>query len=81
MACAINRAWVNIAHNVPDAVVLLQEHDSLPGETREELWPATKPLIREQFMRVVIPYRDSLVIPPDLKTSRKSWGDMEKEAW
>lgn len=81
VACAINRAWVNIAHNVPDAVVLLQEHDSLPGETREELWPATKPLIREQFNRVVIPYPEPLVIPPSLKTSRVSWGDMKSEEW
>lgn len=81
VACAINRAWANVEANVKGALVLLQEHDSIVGETLVSQWAEVKPQIREQFMRVVIPYDDPLVIPPDLKSSAVSWGDMEKEQW
>jgi DNA polymerase I-like protein with 3'-5' exonuclease and polymerase domains len=86
VACAINRAMVNIddgidAGQLPNTEFLMQQHDSLVGQTRAELWPAAKPLIKAAFERVVIPYPDPLVIPPDLKTSTTSWGNMEKEKW
>lgn len=81
VACIANRVALNIQNNVPDAVLLLQEHDSLVGETEITKWDATAPLIREQFMKVVVPYPEPLIIPPSLKTSPKSWGDMEGESW
>ena len=82
VACAINRAMVNIADGqLPGTEFLMQQHDSLVGQTRAELWPQVKPLIKAAFERVVIPYEDPLVIPPDLKTSRTNWGTMEKEPW
>ena len=80
IACAINRALINL-RKVPNAQLLLNEHDSTVGQTPEERWAATKPLVRAAFMDVVIPFEEPLVIPPELKTSLKSWGDMEKEGW
>jgi len=81
VAHILNRVIIGIHDNVPEAVLLLNEHDSLVGETLLTRWAAVKPQIREQFMRVVVPYPDPLIIPPDLKTSTRSWGHMEKEAW
>lgn len=81
VACVANRVALNVLHNVPAATLLLQEHDSLVGATPVELWPETQPLIREQFMRVVVPYPEPLVIPPSLKVSTRSWGEMEGESW
>lgn len=79
VACIANRVALNIQSNVPDAILLLQEHDSLVGETEVAKWDATAPAIREQFMMVTVPYPDPLVITPSLKVSAKSWGDMEED--
>lgn len=81
VACIANRVALNIWRNVPAALLLLQEHDSLVGETEIEKWDATAPLIREQFMRVVVPYPDPLIITPSIKVSSLSWGDMEESEW
>lgn len=78
VAIIANKVALNIRHNVPTAILLLQEHDSLVGESIITEWDTTAPLIREQFMRVVVPYPDPLVITPSLKTSAISWGDMEE---
>lgn len=81
IACVANRVALNIKYNVPAAPLILQNHDSLVGYTMVEEWDATAPLIREQFMKVVVPYPEPLIIPPSLKTSRVSWGDMQGESW
>jgi DNA polymerase I-like protein with 3'-5' exonuclease and polymerase domains len=81
IACVANRVALNVHHNVKDAELLLQNHDSLVGQSRIELWDAASAQIREQFMAVTVPYEDPLVIPPSLKTSPKSWGDMSEEEW
>lgn len=86
VACAINRAMVGIddeikAGRLPGTEFLMQQHDSLVGQTLSEQWAAAKPVIRERFLAVTIPYPDPLVIPPDLKTSTAHWGDMQKEKW
>lgn len=81
VACIANRVALNIENNVPNAELILQEHDSLVGQTKIELWEATAPQIREQFLRVVVPYPEPLVIAPSVKTSEKSWGDMKEDEW
>jgi DNA polymerase I-like protein with 3'-5' exonuclease and polymerase domains len=86
VACAINRVMDNIDRNVVKKPELLTEfmmnqHDSLVGQTKIELWPIVKPLLHNEFMSVVIPYEDPLIIPPDLKTSSSNWGAMRKEKW
>jgi DNA polymerase I-like protein with 3'-5' exonuclease and polymerase domains len=79
VACVINRACVALDAEVPEAPLLMNQHDSLVGENQIDLWPATSPRIEERFTRIVVPYPDPLVIPTELKTSTISWGDMEKE--
>lgn len=82
VACIMNRVTVNLAHNVPDAIQLINVHDSDLGETLIEKWDETRPLIREQFLSVQVPYSpEPLVIPPELKVSTESWGKMEKAKW
>ena len=86
VACAINRAMVGIdddikAGRVANTAFLMQQHDSLVGQTLAADWPAVKARVREHFLSVVVPYPEPLVIPPDLKTSREHWGKMEKEPW
>lgn len=81
VACVMNRAWDNVEENVPEFYVVLQEHDSLVGQPELSAWPDIKPRVLAEFRKVVVPYDDPLIIPPDLKTSTKSWGDMEKESW
>ena len=81
VACIINRVLLNIRREVPHAMLLLNEHDSLVGQTPVNQWATVKPLLREQFLSVAVPYEEPLVIPPELKVSLKSWGEMEKEPW
>lgn len=86
VACAINRAMMLINGNIvakPEfgTEFLMQQHDSLVGQTLVEKWDQVRPAIREQFMQVVVPYPDPLVLPPDLKVSTTHWGAMEKAKW
>jgi len=56
--------------------VLLQTHDSVNFQ-----FPLSNtPMLSEikETLAVPIPYEDELIIPWDLKSSLKSWGDMEK---
>lgn len=76
VGCIINRAYMNIYKNLPEVQVLLQVHDSLGGQfptAREEYF---KEAILENS-RIVLPYSDPLIIPVDIKTSTRSWGDCE----
>jgi len=69
----INHAMVNIDSNLPEVQLLLQVHDSLAGQ-----YPTSMSYLRESIIeqsRIVIPYKDPLVIPVGVKTSEKSWGD------
>jgi hypothetical protein len=76
VGCLINRAYVNIHNNLPEAEVLLQVHDSLMGQVPiegKEHW--LKRIVEEA--QIVIPYSDPLVIPVGIVSSEKSWGDCE----
>ena len=74
VACVINRAWVNIHEEAPEAQVLLQVHDSLAGQIPSERKEELKSRLL-QLSKIVIPYEDPLTIPISIKTSEKSWGD------
>lgn len=80
VAIVINKAWINIDNNVPDAEILLQVHDSLVGQVPIKLWPMVKPELLKNLL-IPIPYDDPLTIPVGLKTSAVSWGDCEDEDW
>jgi DNA polymerase I-like protein with 3'-5' exonuclease and polymerase domains len=76
VGCLINRAYVNIHNNLPEAEVLLQVHDSLMGQVpieNKEHW--LRRIVEES--QIVIPYSDPLVIPVGIVSSEKSWGDCE----
>ena len=60
----------------PDLQLLLNIHDSFVGQVPLDklyLLQQMKPLIH-----ITTPYPDPLVIPWDIKTSTKSWGDMRE---
>lgn len=69
----INKIWQRIDTELPEVQVLLQVHDSLPGQFPTRLKAELLPKIRE-CARIVVPYDDPLVIPVSIKTSEKSWG-------
>lgn len=76
VACIINRAYLNIFHNLPEIDILLQVHDSLAGQydlERAEYY-------REQIIKyatIILPYDDPMSIPVGIKTSSESWGGCE----
>lgn len=80
VACVTNRQLRAVDTQVPTAKLLIQVHDSLVGQVRNRDWERTKPQLREA-LTVIVPYRDPLIIPSGLKTSRKSWGDAVDEKW
>lgn len=79
VACILNRAVVALDAEVPEAPLLMNQHDSAVGECLIEAWDRVSPLVEERFTQIVVPYPDPLVIPTELKTSTISWGDMSKE--
>lgn len=74
VACVINRAWVNIFRNLPQAQILLQVHDSLAGQFPTHLRSTILPAM-QSLSRITVPYDRPLIIPTGIKTSEVSWGD------
>jgi DNA polymerase I-like protein with 3'-5' exonuclease and polymerase domains/uracil-DNA glycosylase len=75
--CVINRAWANIARNIPEVQMLIQVHDSLVGQYPTHLHDTMPQRILDQALAVVVPYERPLVIPAGIATSNVSWGDCE----
>lgn len=73
VACAINRAWMNLYDNLPEVEVLLQVHDSLAGQFPTARAAELTDKIKKESL-ITIPYDDPLVIPVGIKTSVESWG-------
>ena len=78
VAIAIKLAMNNLIKNIEeekpnDFHVLMQVHDSILGQFRDTLYPEIRVRIRDE-MQVTVPYDDPLLMPCDLKASRKSWG-------
>ena len=69
----INKAWERINREIPEVEILMQVHDSLPGQFPTHRANELLPRIRE-CAKVTIPYEDPLVIPVNIKTSTRSWG-------
>lgn len=74
VSVVINKIWMRIYEELPEAQVLMQVHDSLCGQmlTRDKTRLVEK--IKE-VSKIVIPYDDPLIIPFGVKTSEVSWGD------
>lgn len=73
VSVVINKIWMNVFENLPEAQVLLQIHDALAGQYHAKHLDMPR-RIKEQA-QIVIPYEDPLIIPFSVKTSEKSWGD------
>jgi len=73
VAVLINKIWLRVYHEVPEAQVLLQTHDSLAGQYPSHL-PETVERIK-RCAQIEIPYEEPLTIPFGVKTSEVSWGD------
>lgn len=76
VANVINRAWINLYNNTPYIQVLIQVHDSLAGQFPTHLKDKALKDLKENA-RIVVPYKDPLIIPVGVKVSLKSWGDCE----
>jgi hypothetical protein len=69
----INKIWDRIDKEVPEAEILIQVHDSLPGQFPTRLRESVLPKLRT-CANIVVPYEDPMVIPVKISTSEKSWG-------
>jgi DNA polymerase I-like protein with 3'-5' exonuclease and polymerase domains len=74
-AILVNKAFVALerAEKGENIQVLMQVHDSLAGIYRASDTTAQERIIK--YMEVEIPYKDKLIIPAALKTSKYSYGD------
>jgi len=75
VAILINKAYVQIHNQFPEAEILLQVHDSLAGQFPKTLgdWAKSRIIKLAEFP---LPYpNDPLIIPVGVKTSDVSWGD------
>jgi DNA polymerase I len=77
VALTINKIWLKIFHEVKEAQVLLQVHDSIAGQYPTRDGDRILGAIKHTAGGITIPYPDPLVIPVNIKTSTKSWGDCE----
>ena len=73
IATLVNKGWVNIYKNDKKIQVLLQTHDALSGQFLITDLTAENRI--KKHMSVELPYRKPLIIPVDLQTSLKSYGD------
>jgi uracil-DNA glycosylase family 4 len=81
VALVSSYAHAEIEKKIPEVQVLLQVYDSVMGQYPTELEDVILPKLSRIADSIVIPYKDPLIIPMDLKTSTKSWGDCEKRKW
>lgn len=73
-AILVNKALCALEeHEQGDIQVLLQVHDSLAGQFNKDDVTAIQRI--KQYMEILIPYKDPLVIPAQIKTSLLSYGD------
>ena len=75
------RAALALRANVPWAQLLLQVHDSLVFQVPYHRYTTGNFELIQRVLRIPIPYPDPLIIPWGLKTSKSSWGDIEKVKW
>lgn len=73
IAVLVNKGLVNIDQKEKDIQVLLQVHDALAGQFKSTDSNAPARIVKH--MSVELPYKKPLVIPVDITTSAKSYGD------
>lgn len=80
VAIVTNKGIVNIANNLPDVQILLQNHDSIVYQYPRNLEKTLLPKIHQNLL-IEIPYSDPLTIPVGIKTSERSWGTCKEISW
>lgn len=73
----IDKGLLRIRKYLKSAIVLLQVHDSLVGQFKNDLYPTIRKRIHD-LMLIPVPYDDPLTIGVEVSCSRKSWGDCTK---
>jgi len=73
----IDKGLNKIDELLPEAIMLLQVHDSLVGQFKNHLYPTIRKEIHDHML-ITVPYDDPLVIGVDITCSRKSWGNCTK---
>ena len=74
VGCLINRGYMNLYNNCKEVQVLLQVHDSLAGQYPTHLGDWAKSQVLKNCA-ITLPYDDPTIIPVDIVTSTKSWGE------
>jgi DNA polymerase len=74
VSIVINKIWERIYRELPEVQILMQVHDSLPGQMPTHRVAELLPRIKD-LAKVTVPYDDPLIIPISIHTSEKSWGD------
>jgi uracil-DNA glycosylase len=74
VSIVINKIWRRVYETLPEIEILMQVHDSLPGQMPTDQVVELLPKLRE-CCKITVPYSDPLVIPVSIKTSERSWGD------
>jgi len=74
VAITINKGLLNLYRNLKQVQILLQVHDSLVFQYPKSEHPHILTEVKKQ-LQIVIPYPDPLIIPVNIKTSEKSWGE------
>lgn len=78
VAIVINKGMLNIYRNLPQFQLLMQIHDSLLMQVREEILDDMLIGALKREMAITVPYPDPLVIPIEVKWSASDWGSMQK---
>jgi DNA polymerase-1 len=74
-------AMLRLHREVPNCQLLLQCHDSLVCQVRNDRISRTLREIDAVFSTIVVPYSDPLIVPWGAKSSRKSWGELSPLRW
>lgn len=81
-ALTINKGIRRAVSWIPSLSFRMQVHDSALFFIRQDLWTPERKIAFRKAMSIELPYSPRpLTIAVDLKTSLKSWGDVEKEKW
>jgi len=73
----LDKGMLRLRKYLKSAMLLIQVHDSLVGQFKNDLYPTIRKRIHD-LMLIQVPYDDPLTIGVDIACSRKSWGDCMK---
>lgn len=75
------RGGIRLRDAAPWVDLLLQVHDSLVFQIPMHKLTQNNLNYIKKWLEVVVPYKDTLVVPWEIAVSTKSWGDCKKVKW